>query len=201
MPMTVPVRFPYFLSGRWTVAFIVEDGSGLSEATSYVSVAWADSYFASSMDRDDWDFLDLEDKRAALIQATSVIDNFWDFNGVVLRYTQALQLPRYGMPDRSGRTLMRSNEVPSAVRQATAELALFLRRQRDSGVTEVVSATDGDVSKVEIGPIAVTMAASSSSGSSSTVSTTPLLMPRSVYMKLRSLGMPRYGYGSGRLVR
>jgi hypothetical protein len=184
------------------VAFIVEDGSGLTEANSYVSVAWADSYFASSMDRDDWDFLDLEDKQAALIQATSIIDDFWEFNGVVLRYTQALQLPRYGMPDRSGRSLIRSNEIPMAARQATAELALFLRRQRDSGVTEVASASDGDVSKVEIGPIAVTMAASSSSsGSSSSVTTAPLLMPRSVYMKLRGLGMPRYGYGSGRLVR
>lgn len=183
------------------MAFIVEDGSGLTEANSYVSLEWANAYFQTSMDRADWDFLDDDDKKAALIAATAIIDDFWDFNGTVRSYTQALQLPRYGMPDRSGRSLIQSNQIPIGAKQAVADLALFMRKQKDSGVTETSSSSSDAVSKIEVGPIAVTMAGGSSGSSSSTTASTAAVMPRSVFQKLRSLGLPRYGYGSGRLIR
>jgi hypothetical protein len=175
------------------MAFIVEDGSGLAEANSYVSVEWADAYFQMSMDRAEWEFLDRDDKIAALVTATATIDDYWDFGGWPLRLFQSPQFPRYGIRDRTSRILVRGYEVPLAIKQATADLALFLRRQRDAATTAKGEA----VSKIEVGPIAVTMTGQASS----TTVITSTSMPRTVSAKLTDFGSPAYGYVSGRLVR
>jgi hypothetical protein len=79
------------------MAFIVEDGTGLANSNSYVSVADADSYFA---DRGvtTWTGIDAV-KQGALVRATSFIDvtfrqRFTGYRGK--RHQQALEWPRIG---------------------------------------------------------------------------------------------------------
>jgi hypothetical protein len=70
----------------------VEDGTGLADADSYVSVAQADAYH-SAMGNAEWtgEPVDLE---AALRRATQYVDARYTFRGTPLRYGQALAFPR-----------------------------------------------------------------------------------------------------------
>jgi hypothetical protein len=93
--------------------FQVEDGSGLPEANSFASVAFADSYFA---DRgvSTWAG-NTAAKETALVRGTDYINSFFEkrFKGVQLTDTQALCFPR----DVAG-------PLPTALLKATAEYAL-----------------------------------------------------------------------------
>ncbi len=82
--------------------FIVEDGTGKSNATSYASVEGADAYFNARLNQI-WMDLELERKQAALIDATDYIDVRWGqvLKGKPLTETQTLLFPRdcpEGMP-------------------------------------------------------------------------------------------------------
>jgi hypothetical protein len=60
------------------------------------------------------------------------------------------------------------------------------------------------VEKIVVGPIELTMANSSSTSSGSTTGTTATtvpVIPRSVVAWLLDYSIPRFGYGSARLVR
>lgn len=77
------------------MTFVVEDGTGLPNSTSYVSVAYADAYFA---DRGNtvWPTLTQPLKEAALINGTDYIDLRWGpfLAGMKFKDDQALQFPR-----------------------------------------------------------------------------------------------------------
>lgn len=74
---------------------VVEDGTGLSNANSYVSVENADAYFQLRAN-DEWSTLEADAKVAALVSATQYIDLRWGPNlkGVRAFETQALEFPR-----------------------------------------------------------------------------------------------------------
>lgn len=104
------------------MAFTVEDGTGKADANSYITIAFADSYF---LDRAvaAWTGADSV-KQAALIKATDFIDARWGkkFLGVKQFPTvQALQFPRTGK-DNDGNAM--DDLVPVAVQKACAEYAL-----------------------------------------------------------------------------
>jgi hypothetical protein len=75
------------------MALIVEDGTGLSDANSYVSVAYADAYFLA---RNVTAWASLTNKEALLIQATDYMEAVYSesWKGTVLLDTQALSFPR-----------------------------------------------------------------------------------------------------------
>lgn len=79
------------------MALIAEDGSGLPDAESYVSVADATAYCAA-MGHSDWigdvSFEPLNE--VALRQATAYIDSRYRFKGERLNADQALEWPRAG---------------------------------------------------------------------------------------------------------
>lgn len=79
-------------------AFLVEDGTGLAAATSYVSEAYADDYLGSS-----W-AADTAAKEAALMAATEYVDARWGtkFKSYPLVETQALEFPRTKLYNRYG---------------------------------------------------------------------------------------------------
>lgn len=97
------------------MAFVVEDGTGLANANSYVSVADADAYFA---DRGiaAWTGSSTV-KEHALIRATDFIETVYGrrFRGSVVTDTQALSFPRY---------ITGEDEIPSDLKKATCEYAL-----------------------------------------------------------------------------
>lgn len=141
------------------MAFVSEDGTGLSNANSYSTVAYADAYFA---DRGitTWAGTDAL-KENWLIRATDYIDLRFRtrFKGRTLNTTQALAFPR----------VVYSVECfPDDIKKACCEYAL---RAKDAALAPdpVVSATGQAVAKTEekVGPIEekVTFSASATNSS------------------------------------
>jgi hypothetical protein len=187
--------------------FIVETGVGIEGANSYCSVEFADGYNATQIDGQDWADVDLPDKQIRLMTASQVIDGNYDFFGRRLNRIQGLEFPRWGLRDRDG-YMLPTAPLPRFIKCATAELARVLGQRVDAGGSATTpasaSSSSGAVEKIQVGPIALTLASnSSSSGSatSTTSSTVVALVPRSVSSWLLDYGNPRFGYGSARLLR
>jgi hypothetical protein len=102
------------------MAIVVEDGTGLSNAESYVTVAFCDTYFSDRGDAT-WTGTDAE-KEEALRKATEYLDVTYTWIGSIKVDTQALGWPRDGAWDKEGRSL--EDIVPLGVERATAEAAL-----------------------------------------------------------------------------
>ncbi len=81
--------------------FLEEDGTGVLNATSYVSVAYSEDYLSA-----DW-ANDQPAKESALMVAAEYIDARWGMiiNGRPLSVDQGLEFPRLGLVDRYGRTV------------------------------------------------------------------------------------------------
>lgn len=74
------------------MAFIVEDGTGLSTATSYVSVQeYRDYYIDRGIDKTSETDAQIQ---GFLVQGTEFIDLTYSFSGELLTTTQTLQFPR-----------------------------------------------------------------------------------------------------------
>ncbi|QJA42946.1 hypothetical protein [Phaeobacter phage MD18] len=107
-------------------AFIVEDGSGLSNATSYASVEEADDIITMNIHASaDWSALVVEDKERLLAWASRYLDERTRWHGRKAVETSALRWPRTGVTDRDGLTLA-SNMIPRQLKIATAEMARYL---------------------------------------------------------------------------
>lgn len=124
------------------MALTVEDGTGLPNADSYLSVVAADGYHAA-MGNTDWASAGTPGKEAALRRATQYLNTRYPWKGEPLTTTQALAWPRT------------SAQWPvRRLQDATAELALRAAEQgslyADEGAAAVKSET--------VGPISVTYA-------------------------------------------
>lgn len=93
------------------MALVVEDGTGLANADSYLSVDAADAYHLKRGNRE-WGAASPDAKEAALVRASDYLDATYRFAGGVAVLGQARAWPR-------GALLA----VPALVLQATAELA------------------------------------------------------------------------------
>lgn len=108
-------------------SFVVEDGSGLPAATSYVSVAEADVYFTPDLNyAATWGALTNEQKELSLAWASRILDQKTDWKGNRAVTTSGLRWPRSYAYDRDG-ILVDDGIVPPAVKQATCELAKYVR--------------------------------------------------------------------------
>ena len=109
------------------MSLVVEDGTGKSDAESFISVADASTYF-NARGVTTWDALDTGEetvnREAALRKATdyltAVYRDRWE--GVRYTETQALDWPRQGVVRDSWAVDI--DEVPTEVANAFAELAL-----------------------------------------------------------------------------
>ena len=134
--------------------FIVEDGSIVAGATSYVTVEWATSYLSmNSFAYTAWQNLTLSQQQLLLCWATryldaratwngemtSVYDNGPENgNGVIAGWanvtddeefpTQPLRFPRHGTYDYDGNPLP-DDQIPPQLMAATAEMARYLIAQ------------------------------------------------------------------------
>lgn len=105
------------------MAIVTEDGTGKSDAQSYLSLADADSYFTARSVAA-WTGANSA-KEAALIAATEYIDIRWgDLLKGSLEFpdTQALLFPRLNVYDNEDRAL---TGIPQRLERATAEYALI----------------------------------------------------------------------------
>ena len=108
---------------------IVEDGTGVVGANSYVSLAYADEYFsAHPFYSDQWSDLNLNQRHHLLIFATTQINNLFNWYGFRSYNEQVLDWPRQRVWYAQQRDYYASNAIPSALKQATCEMAYFLSK-------------------------------------------------------------------------
>lgn len=127
------------------MTLIVEDGTGIADAESYLAVADADTYHANR-NNETWSDYSTAEKEAALRKATQYIDGRWGrrFSGEMLSMSQALCWPRTptDWPD----------EIPIPLKHACAELAL----RAASSELEPDLERGGAVVSQSVGPLSIT---------------------------------------------
>lgn len=165
------------------MTFIPEDGTGISTANSFVSVADADSFFGS-LGNTAWSALSLSEKQAALLEATSFIQSKYTgtWIGSIFKTDQGLDWPRTGAYDKEGREL---SGVPKKLVEAVCRLAL------DASQSSLMEAQErgGRVVMEKVGPITTEYANDAPSGT-----TYP-------YINVLLNGLTSYSSGSVPLVR
>jgi len=106
------------------MSLIVEDGTGLATAETYISVADASTYF-TARGNTTWDAIATDALREAYLRqaAEYMLSNYRDrWQGLRINKDQALDWPRNGVVV-SGYTLA-YDSVPTIIERACAELAL-----------------------------------------------------------------------------
>lgn len=105
------------------MAFLPEDGTGVTGANSLVSVALADAYWADRSNAT-WAGKTTQQKQGALLEATAFLEGEYAgrWPGKILVTAQGLSWPRDDAYDRDKREL---TGVPASVVSAVAELALL----------------------------------------------------------------------------
>ena len=81
------------------ITLVKEDGTGLANANAYASAADGDAYHAGHLYATAWTGATDDQKAAALVMATRLIDGQYQFNGLRSQSGQALQWPRVNCPD------------------------------------------------------------------------------------------------------
>jgi len=136
-----------------SASFVVEDGTGLSNANSYLSVADADTYHANVTRSSDWTAATAASRENGLIVATQYL--YIRFQGRWRGYrntrSQALAWPRYSVEDDDGYVLDAAS-LPQKLQDACAEMAL--RVVLGDNLLGTVTETGEIVSEsVSVGPI------------------------------------------------
>jgi hypothetical protein len=128
------------------IEFLVEDGTGLSNSTSYVGLVEFRQYWENK----GVDYTSTPDNtvKAWLNEATQFIDNNYIFCGTPLEEDQALQLPQADLYYRNG--LTRVDGIPKEVEIATCEIAHYRQANPKGGII------DNNVKSKSIGPVSVT---------------------------------------------
>ncbi|MEI7733501.1 MAG: DnaT-like ssDNA-binding protein [Verrucomicrobiota bacterium] len=104
-----------------------EDGTGKADANAYADVADGDAYFEGHLYATLWTAATADQKAAALVMATRLIDAEMQFYGLKAVSGQALQWPRLNCPDPDGDAeslgVVKNSVVPPPVICATCEMA------------------------------------------------------------------------------
>lgn len=114
------------MGGR--MSLIVEDGSGMENAESYISVADADTYH-SNLGNSTWATLTTTVKEQLLRKATNYMVQVYrqSWAGIRKNDTQSLDFPRYLVPKYDNGAMYSyydENSVPKEVKDACCEFAL-----------------------------------------------------------------------------
>lgn len=128
------------------IEFVVEDGTGKSDATSYLSVSDFRQYHENR--GTDYSSETETDIQSVLNIATEYVDNLYPYKGQAQYSEQALEFPRSYLLDRRLRDL--ADEVPQEVQDATAIAAGY---ELDGNS---LADLDEEVSSRSMGPVSVT---------------------------------------------
>ncbi len=172
------------------MALIVEDGTGINNAESYISVTDADSYFSSKRGdaatyNSDWasGSTTTAIKEACLRWGTRLLDKYWAFDGEKSTTTQKLRWPRTGAVDDEGDKIA-GNSIPDDLKYATAEMARALLVD-----PERVEDQEVGLSALTVGSVALNFDKYDRAG----------VLPRPVKLLLSSYGVSK-GFGTSREV-
>lgn len=99
--------------------FIVENGEGLINSNSYVSIEEATDYYSIRL-YSEWDELSLELKQALLISATYFVDEQYNWAGYRKYDDQSLNFPRTDVYNPRGQLV---EDIPNSIKRAVMEAA------------------------------------------------------------------------------
>ena len=117
------------------LTLVKETGAGLVDANAYASVADGDTFHDGHLYATAWTGATADQKSAALVMASRLIDAEYQFNGLRSQSAQALQWPRVNCPDPDKAPIpvltsllmydpfVPFSLVPKALVQATCEMA------------------------------------------------------------------------------
>lgn len=136
------------------LVFIVEDGTGKPDATSYASVEEADQIMDRVLDQYKAAWLEMDDyqKQQALVWGTQLFDDYVYFPchpTQKVHQSQALYFPCYGVYNQDGYQVG-YNSVPPFVKRATVTLAFSL------GAADLTSEPIRGITSATVGPLSVT---------------------------------------------
>jgi len=141
------------------MAFVVEDGTGLSNSNAYISVSFYDTYIA---DRGIVVAASTTaQKEQAIVVASDYLDTQFIFLGSKKLSTQAMEWPRTGVIDITSGQAIPSTIVPPIVQRTVAELVAKIR---NGEVLLQDLARGGEVKSESVGPISVTYKDSAPAG-------------------------------------
>lgn len=134
------------------MAFVVENGTGLSTATSYTTEAFADAFFSERRAAENTAWGSVASKEINLIVGSAALDTLFGtcWRGRRLDREQSLDWPRVDVVDRD-EFYVDSNSVPNAIQRAVCLLALAAESE-----SLIPDLTDpGDIREIEskIGPL------------------------------------------------
>lgn len=174
------------------MALVVENGTGIATADSYVSLVEMRDYWAS---RDDivWSSIQKTDmnREASLRIATQWIDTTYQgrMQSTLLKSTQSLMFPRTEFCDTNGRTI---TGVPANLKIAVFEIA-YLALSNPDFHTKASSTASGQIKRAKAGPAEVEYFEGGSSSSSNEFA--------NKLSYVRKLLRPYMSAGSNQLVR
>ena len=104
---------------------IVETGTGVVGANSYVNSDDADIYFEKRLHASVWTDADPDDKEIALMWATRLLEENVNWYGYITYADQPLRFPRTGLYDVDGRDVSYTT-IPQFLKDAVSEMAFHL---------------------------------------------------------------------------
>lgn len=136
------------------MAFVAEDGTGLSDANSYNSLEFTDTYHADRGNAS-WALATLANRQAALIRATDYMDKRFGkrYRGYKKTTTQSREWPRAAALDDDGYLLSQSDALPLQLQYACAEYAL--RSLTTNPLAPDNSSVGLSMNREKVGPIEV----------------------------------------------
>lgn len=133
---------------------VIVTTAGAANANGYCDVAFADQYHA---DRPPvgttWSAATPDQKAAAILWATILMDRLWDWTGWVTDSTQALLWPRQGMIKLSQWEYVDQHTIPTELQQATAEYARQLLGSDLAGNSDIETLK---LTSLKAGPVSFT---------------------------------------------
>ncbi len=112
-----------------TIQFILEDGTGVVDATTYADLAAADQYLENTDRRTEWRAFSSRERQAALIQGADYLDQTFRnrYQGQRFSSTQRLEWPRVQVFDELGNPTTPdpglAGSIPEEVGNAAIEYA------------------------------------------------------------------------------
>lgn len=108
---------------------IVEDGSGVVGANSYVSRPYSDDYFENHpFYSDNWNEIEVYKKEGLLVAASQQLDVLFNWYGFRTYNQQELSWPRQRVWYGPIRDYVSYSTIPKQVKQATCEMAYFMSK-------------------------------------------------------------------------
>ena len=161
----------------------------VSGTNTYATLNEAEDYIEARLHTDNWDDAIDNDREAALLMATALLDRLCNWDGDKASDTQALRWPRSFVYTPDGDTVD-SATIPQFLKDATAEFALHLL---GSDLTETISRDLEGFKQIEVGSLNLVLDTEGGAYKKA-------IMPDSVWIIVRSY-CSRMGSGSKILVR